>query len=276
MSLSNPTVKNPCTKFITFKGDKGIFEWYDKEKEKKTQLRLPCFFIVLDQLSTITGFHEGSNSGIYANEIHSLAKEELKVKSFKGNVSIVGKYTDIKGSIKEVGGKFTKSIYAMLFMKEENGSYSTELVNFQLCGSSFASWMNLKFDANSHCVGIEEDMLKESKGAIKYFMPVFKRYAMNKEVIAKVLPDAIKQDEELQQFFKDRKSQVMEEASEAHIPIHEEEETANEVLHRTNYEQDKHHAYGNPTIKAGDIQTDAPPPSVPEPEREEVDDDLPF
>jgi hypothetical protein len=102
MSLSSPKLVNPAQKFIEFKGDTGQFQYFDKslgEKGENVVLKQPFFFIVLDELSTISGYSDKLGSGFYSNEVHSLNDEILKVKSFKGGFSTTGKYKDIKDGI---------------------------------------------------------------------------------------------------------------------------------------------------------------------------------
>ena len=122
MSLSRETIKNPATKFIEWKSSKKAFQFYDKEAEETVEIKLPIEFVILDELSTIKGWHEETESGIYSNEVHSLQNEDLNVRSFKGGDLISGKYSEIKELIKAKGGKYTKSVYAMM---------GDELVNFQ-------------------------------------------------------------------------------------------------------------------------------------------------
>jgi hypothetical protein len=226
MSFSQPKVENPCKKFYEFKGDKGIFQYYDKELGENVQLKTPAFFVVLDQLSTIKGFSNKYQSGIWSNEVHSLVNEVLRVKSFKGGMSITGKYSEIKDEVKSEGGKFTKSIYALMFDEEHN----TEIVNFQLSGAAFQSWIEFKFSAQMHVVSITGDNTREKNGSINYFKPIFKRYNMKDDLFQK----AIEADKILQQFIKDRLEQQHEQQA-----VVEEEKTASKVFHETNYEQDK-------------------------------------
>ena len=137
MSLSEPKLTNPVTKFITFKSEKNKFVYWDKEQEKNIEVQMPIYFIILDELTTIRGYHKASESGIYSNEIKYLGDEILNVKSFKGSLNIVGKYSNIKDSIKANGGKYAKSIYAALI----TGKNSIEMVNFNFSGSSVSEWI---------------------------------------------------------------------------------------------------------------------------------------
>lgn len=196
MSLSTPKIKNPCKKFIEFKGNTGVFQFWNKEKKETEQVALPISFIVLDELSTITGFSDMTQSGIYSNEVHSLKDETLNVRTFKGGLKVVGLYADIKGKIAEMGGKFCKSVYAGLITKE-----GLELVNFQLKGISFSSWLNKEFDVTTSGVTIE-DCSDGKKGAVKYKIPNYKSLE-----VADILMDEAKElDKVIQSYLIEYKS----------------------------------------------------------------------
>lgn len=238
MSFSKPKAENPCSKYYEFKGDKGIFQYYDKEQGKNIELIAPAYFIVLDQLSTVKGYSDHYASGIYANEVHSLINETLRVKSFKGGLSITGRYADIKDEVKSEGGKFTKSVYALMINEDK----STEIVNFQFSGAALSSWFEFKFSQQMHIVCITGDNTREKKGSINFFKPIFKRYNIKKELI----PTAIEADQLLQKFFKDRLEQQHEQAVAVEYPeVEEEVKTDNEVWHEQTYEKDKGAIYPN-------------------------------
>jgi hypothetical protein len=256
MSFSQPKVENPCHKFYEFKGDRGVFQYYDKELSENVELKVPAYFIVLDQLSTIKGYSDAYKSGIYSNEVHSLVNETLRVKSFKGGLRITGKYSDIKDEIKSEGGKFTKSVYALLINEDK----STEIVNFQLSGAALSSWFEFKFSQQLHIVSITGDNTREKKGSINYFKPVFKRYNMKEEFVS----IAIKADQVLQQFFKERAEQQQEQA----VAKETEEKTAEEVWYEQTYEKDKGAVYPNKSFNEM--------PEPPEPPETEPESDLPF
>jgi len=122
MSFSNPTLENPCKKFIDFKSDEKQFVYWDKElgeSGERVIVHTPIYFIVLDELTTITGYYEEGNCGIYSNEIHRISDEQLKVRTFKkGGPFITGLYDAIKDSVKAIGGKYTKSVYALMINPE--------------------------------------------------------------------------------------------------------------------------------------------------------------
>lgn len=213
MSLSKPALKNPVTKFIEFKGDEGVFQYWNKEKKLNVQLAKPFSFIVLDELNTIKGFNKASGAGIYSNEVHNLKTQKLHVRTFKGNLSIEGFYSEIKDKItsKAVGGKFCKSIYAALITGE-----SLELVNFQLTGAAFKSWVDKEIDINNSAV-VFNSTTDGKNGNIEFKVPNFTSEAISPELLQK----AVAMDEALQVFLKQKKlkeieSKVEEESVQEH------------------------------------------------------------
>lgn len=201
MSKSNPTLQNPCTKFINFKSDKGQFFFWNKETEQQVEIPLPIYFIVLDELSTVSGFNKTHESQIYSNEVHSMQKEVLRVKTFKGGESVIGLYNDIKDSIKALGGKYTKSVYALLV----NPDKSTELVNFKFKGASFSAWLEKKINPMKSVIGITE-MTEETNGNTVYQVPVFVPFKLTQEYDER----AVKADEILQDYLREYMAQIPE------------------------------------------------------------------
>ena len=196
MSRSNPVLQNPCKKFIDFKADQGKLVYYDKDEEKTIELSMPVYFVVLDELSTITGFSKKYESGIYANEVHRVADEILRVKTFKGGAYLAGLYKDIKDNIVALGGKYTKSIYAMLLGDEP------ELVNFQFKGAAFSAWLDKKVNTDNQVVGIT-GTYDEKNGATTFKVPIFEGFKLEKDVNdAAILMDTV-----LQAYLREYKAQ---------------------------------------------------------------------
>ena len=75
---------NPSEIYIEWKSNDEKFAYYDKVKEKRVFIDLPFRFLTLDVLQTVGGFNSKKESGIYANEVHNVAKENLTVKYKKG------------------------------------------------------------------------------------------------------------------------------------------------------------------------------------------------
>jgi hypothetical protein len=192
MSKSNPKLTNPAVKFFDFKGDTGQWFYYDKEAEERKELKMPFYFVVLDELTAIKGYNERNNCGIYSNEIRFIKDDILNVRSFKGGIQIVGKYNDIKDAALREGGKFCKSVYAMLIVGK--GEY--ELVNFQLHGSAFGAWIEKGFNVEDFAVGVESNETG-TKGKVTYKHPVF----LKKKLTPDIDQEAIKMDKKLQVYL---------------------------------------------------------------------------
>jgi hypothetical protein len=192
MSLSHPNVSNPCKKFIEFKGDEGIFQYWDKNLKKNIRPELPIKFIVLDELSTIKGFSDAHQAGIYSNEVRSIKNQILNVRIFKAKTQIVGRYDDIKGRVKEEGGKFCKSVYAALINGEE-----LELVNFQLTGAAFKSWCDKNVDTSKEGV-VVSTTTNAKKGKVEYKIPNWNAFAVD----APLFDKAVEMDRALQEFLR--------------------------------------------------------------------------
>lgn len=216
MSFSNPILENPCKKFIDFKSDDKQFVYWDKELGENGEqviIPTPIYFIVLDELTTITGYYKEGDCGIYSNEIHFLKDEVLKVRTFKkGGPSIVGLYDAIKDSIKAIGGKYTKSVYAMMIPTEG----VPELVNFRFRGAAFSAWLDKKVNSSRQIVCIADEFIEEHNGKTVYNVPVFKAFNMKPEY----RDMAVEMDRELQTFLKSYKSkQAEKEAVVAEVPV---------------------------------------------------------
>lgn len=160
-------LSNPVKKFISFKKDK--FVYWDKEKETEVEVKMPLEFVNIVELKTVKGWNDETESGIYSNEVHDLRFEELNVKSFKGKNIAKGFWGEIKGAVKEAGGKFGVSVYAYL---------SGELVNFQLTGASLASWIQVDGKGIKYKV---EKLGNEKKGSVEYEFPIFEVLPITKE-----------------------------------------------------------------------------------------------
>ena len=215
MSRSNPVPENPCKKWIDFKSDEGKFYYFDKtigEKGKNVEVPMPIYFSVLDELSVITGFNKRHDCGIISNEVSSVKNEILRVRTFKGGESVTGYYADVKDSIVAMGGKFTKSVYALLI----NDDLSTEFVNFKFKGAAFSAWLDKKFNPMNFIVGIV-DLVEEKNGNNTYQVPVFKAFKSNPEIDAA----AVEQDKVLQEYLKVYKAQIPEKEME-HAAVVEE------------------------------------------------------
>lgn len=159
---------NPATKFLQWKSNDKVFAYWDKQKEQNIQVKLPFKFQFLEHFHTIKGWNDASESGIYSNEVKFISKEPLKVRSFKGGDIAEGLYSDIRGNIRDAGGKYFRSVYVI----NEDG----EIINLQFKGavvSAYSDFMNEhenKVEGNWIVINKAED---KKKGATKYSVPVF-------------------------------------------------------------------------------------------------------
>jgi hypothetical protein len=152
---NNKKAKNPAKKFIEFKSSKGFY-YYDKEKQETVFLKDKFYIIPMERLSTITGYHKKTKSGIYSNEVSYTDSEVMTVRSFKGEGNIAkGLYNEIKGNL--AGGKFTISVYGAMIngVKPNN---TVELVNIKFHGGALTPVIEgLPKDFKGEIVGLSLD-----------------------------------------------------------------------------------------------------------------------
>lgn len=199
MSRSNPqsTSSNPSQRFFEWGGETGELTYYDKEVSEKITVKPPFVFMVLDELSTITGFDNKNKCGVYSNEIKDTKTEPLNVRSFKGGDIAKGIYLEIKDKINAAGYKYTKSIYIAFKDKDV-----LKIGNIKLTGAALNSW--IEFSSNNKQAVAQKaisivDKLTQTTGRIEYCTPVFEA----KEITEKTNAEAIQLDIELQNYLLD-------------------------------------------------------------------------
>ena len=176
LNTSEGKTSNPATKFLQWKSNDKCFAYYDKEKGENVQVPLPFKFQFLEHFSTIKGWNDASETGIYSNEIMFTSKEELDVKTFKGVEIAKGLYKDIRSKVRDAGGKYHRSVYVL----NEDGN----IVNIQMKGavvSAYSVFMDgdSKTGIKGHKHLIENNWVvvnkfqELKKGATKYSVPIF-------------------------------------------------------------------------------------------------------
>jgi hypothetical protein len=185
--LDRPEKKsnNPAVKFLEWKSNEKCFSYYDKEKKENVLIPLPLKFVILEHYHTVKGWHDASESGIYANEVSFIGAEELDVKSFKGGPIAKGIYKDIRSKIIDAGGKYHRSIYAV--------TNELEIINISFKGaavSEYSDFINENGDNffTQNWVEVAE-VVEGKKGSITYTSPVFKKSTAIKNT-AKIRPFA--------------------------------------------------------------------------------------
>lgn len=199
MSLSNPTSENPnpSTRWMQWNGEKGNIKYFDKATETNIEVNLPITFIVLDQLATIKGWHDPSESAIYSNEVKDIRSERLLVKSFKGGQIAEGFYTEIKDKISANGGGFALNIYIAYYDAD-----ILKIGSLILKGAALGAWMEFnkinKKNLLTNAVSIES-FDRGKKGSVSFTTPVFSL----KKISEETLKNAVGLDIELQNYLKE-------------------------------------------------------------------------
>ena len=170
-------IKNPATKFLSWKSNEQAFSYYDKDKQENVLVKLPLRFLFLDQLQSVKGWSDALSGQIISNEVKTVSNQELNVicyhKNNKGEATKTtiakGLYKDIKDAVVSAGAKYHKSIYIML----EDGT----LANIQLKGASVKEWGDF-FNRSKKRLADEWIVIDSAKagkkGAVKFFTPEFK------------------------------------------------------------------------------------------------------
>lgn len=194
MSRSNPQLVNPAQHFFRWAGSKGILQWYDKEKQKNVMVKLPFEFMVLDELSTITGYNKSLEQGYWANEVRNVMSDELFVKTKKGPFES-GLYASL-AQTRSKGGSYAKSIYIAHKIKNE-----WVIGNIQASGSALSSW--IEFTKTLNRGALESGKVIMTRGEAQdaptgpFYAPVFKYEKAPDDENAK----AIELDKELQIYL---------------------------------------------------------------------------
>lgn len=141
MSRSNPNVNapNPASRWFEWNGEHGLVRFYDKEAKANVDETLPFKFLLLDELASVRGWHDATESGIYSNEVRDTRTDVLVVKSFKGGTLAEGIYKDIKDRINTLGGQFVANCYIAF---KSNGHLAIGSLRFK--GSALGSWMEFR------------------------------------------------------------------------------------------------------------------------------------
>lgn len=185
MSRSQPHdgagARNPASRFHEWQGEHGVLRYWDRDAKITRDVGLPFTCLLLDQLATIKGWHEGTQSGIYANEVKDTRQSAFVVKAFKGGVLAEGFYRDIKDRIGNLGGHYVANLY-VAFRPEHDADLAIGAVQFK--GAALRAWM--EFTA-AHRGRLYTDAIQIAgytegkKGRIVYRMPSFRLLPASEE-----------------------------------------------------------------------------------------------
>lgn len=206
MSLSQPRTSNPhpCQKWYEWNGEKGNLRWYDKTLKKNIETDLPFSFILLDELFSITGWHEPSEASLYSNEIRDTRDEPFVVRSF-GMKEIIaeGFYSSIKDKVAASGGKFSTGLYMAFNDPSDN---QVKLGCLKIHGAALNAWVDAKneyrkTDKRYDLGGLDVEIADKEegkKGRIIYQKPVFDFSKPEDQTLA----GATEIDKQLQAYLK--------------------------------------------------------------------------
>jgi hypothetical protein len=224
MSRSNPTdnTPNPAVRWFEWDGQNGCVRYYDKEakgKEGKQGANVAVkdgfTFLLLDETSTIKGWNDAAEAGIFANEVRDTRQEVFVVKMFdKARTRVAeGPYAAIKDRVHAVGGHFVTTCY--IAYKPGKGLLS--IAGLQLKGAALRTWMEFKKhckrsqvkNAEGKMIAVPEYYIQAvqisgytegKKGTIVFRTPNFA--LLSKGVTAETQAQALALDEQLQDYLK--------------------------------------------------------------------------
>ena len=224
-SQPNEVTPNPALRWFEWDGGKGKIRYFDKEKKENISIELPFDFVLLDRLSTIKGWSDEAESGIYSNEVRDTRDEPFVVKAFKKLEPIAeGIYSQIKDRVKASGGKFCISCY-IAFTNDDD---SLALGNIQFHGSALSAWMDFESD-KEHRSRLYKDGIRVisskmgKKGGVTFQTPVFEFFALD----PKTDTEAMGLDQGLQEYLKSYFKRTRIEQAE---PVKSEEDRVNDEL----------------------------------------------
>lgn len=199
MSRSNPQengTPNPAVRWFEWNGEHGVVRYYDKDAKKNIDVGSDFTFILLDQLGSVRGWHDASESGIYSNEVKDTRADVLVVKSFKGGPLAEGFYKDIKDRVNAVGGQFVANCYIAF----KNGGHALVIGSLRFKGAALGAWMEFckQHRAELYTKAIRIHGYTEGKkGRIVFRVPVLKLA----EISAETNSTAVTLDKTLQDWL---------------------------------------------------------------------------
>lgn len=173
MSRSNPTengTPNPAVRWFEWNGEAGAVRYYDKDQKKNIDCGSDFKFLLLDQLGSVRGWHEASESGIYSNEVKDTRADVLLVKAFKGGTLAEGLYKEIKDRVTAVGGQFVANCYIAF---KHDGALA--IGSLRLKGAALSAWMDF---CKSHRADLYKKAIRINgftegkKGRITFRVPI--------------------------------------------------------------------------------------------------------
>ena len=174
MSRSNPHdhVPNPAVRWFEWNGEHGTVRYYDKDTKENKDVPLPFTFLLLDELASVRGWHDASESGIYSNEVRDTRTDLMVVKAFKGGTLADGLYKDIKDRVGALGGQYVANCYIAF----KNGGTELAIGSLRFKGSALGAWMDFRKNNRAALYSKAVDVTgytEGKKGRITFRTPTF-------------------------------------------------------------------------------------------------------
>jgi hypothetical protein len=171
-SKPNANTPNPAVRWYEWNGADGVVRYYDKEKKETVTVDLPFTFLLLDEVATITGWHDPSQSGIYANQVRDTRTDPFVVKSFKGGTLAEGAYQAIKDRVNALGGGYA----AVCYVGVKGAGGALEIATLTFKGAALGGWMDarkaLRSTLYSKAITIS-GYTEGKKGKVVFRVPTF-------------------------------------------------------------------------------------------------------
>jgi hypothetical protein len=159
---------NPSQYYLEWNSKENAFCYYDKEEGIRKPMKLPFKFVALKFMSSVRGYDETFQGGIYSNEVSDTRTELLRVAYQKNNEEIAtGLYAELKDMLRPIGGKYTRSIYAM--------SPKGLIINIRLKGEQMLNFKTIEMHGDRwkrEWIQVSSSQEKEYNGQV-YTLPVF-------------------------------------------------------------------------------------------------------
>lgn len=195
---TNDRPVNPCEKFFQWDSENSCWSYWDKEAKERVKVAMDIPFIVLDQLSTVTGYSDKLNSGIWGNEVRNPSRDQFRVMAGNKNEVARGTWAEVKNY---PGIKFAASVYAMAKL---DGEFI--LANFRMSGCSISPWIDFSNEVGK--TALEGDLViavteavEGKKGRVTFNSPKFAVKATSLSEEASKQADEL--DRKLQAYLED-------------------------------------------------------------------------
>lgn len=161
-------VPNPSQYYLEWNQELSSFSYWDKDSSERREYPLPFKFAALKFMNSISGFDDNRKQGIFSNEISDTRSERFRVLYRDGVELAQGYYADIKDQVNGVGGRFTRSIYAVtpkgvIVNIKLKG---TQMVNFGVIEKFGKRWQD-------EWIEVKDFEIKTTKDGKEYSVPVF-------------------------------------------------------------------------------------------------------